>query len=592
MNKAHQPILYRLKPADLSGHRFSVSLTIPEPQRQGQILALPAWIPGSYLIRDFSRHIESIQAWSGRQRVALSKINSHAWRAGRCNGPLRVEIVVYAWDLSVRGAHLDETHGFFNGTSVFLMAKGFESHPCRLTILPPDGVSGWHVYTSMRTLKGKTDRRGFGLYQANDYDDLIDHPVEMGKPQTLRFKACGSEHVMVFTGLVPNLDLDRIGQDVKKICESHIRLFEPDTETAPILDSADRYVFMTMVTGDGYGGLEHRASTALMAARKDLPTLGHPTAPEGYQTFLGLVSHEYFHTWHVKRIKPAAFVPYDLQRENHTRLLWIFEGFTSYYDDLMLLRSGVITEKDYFKALAKQISSVMSAPGRKKQSVAQSSFDAWTRYYKQDENAPNAIVSYYAKGALVALAIDLSIRARSQGRHSMDDVMRLMWETYGRHFYQGQPKGVSESEFARIVDAATGVDLKTEIHAWTEGTEDLPLEKLLATQGIRLQWKEPKALPVLNVKLKSTPNGCAIASAIEGGAAHLGGLSAHDVLVAIGGVRIDDTPASVDRALARHQAGETVPIHVFRRDELRCFDVRLGEPASSECQLVRPGAST
>ncbi len=592
MNKAHQPILYRLKPADLAGHRFSVSLTIPEPQRQGQILSLPAWIPGSYLIRDFSRHIESIQAWSGRQRVALSKINSHAWRAERCNGPLRVEIVVYAWDLSVRGAHLDESHGFFNGTSVFLMVKGFESHPCRLTILPPDGVSGWHVHTSMPALKGKTDRRGFGLYEAKNYDDLIDHPFEMGKPQTLRFKACGSDHVMVFTGLAPNLDMDRIGRDVKKICESQIRLFEPETETAPFLDSADRYVFMTMVTGDGYGGLEHRASTALMAARKDLPTIGHPTAPEGYQTFLGLVSHEYFHTWHVKRIKPAVFVPYDLQRENHTRLLWIFEGFTSYYDDLMLLRSGVITEKDYFKALAKQISSVMSGPGRKKQSVAQSSLDAWTRYYKQDENAPNAIVSYYAKGALVALAIDLAIRTRSQDRHSLDDVMRRMWETYGRDFYHGQPKGLSESAFAKIVTESTGVDLKNEIHAWTEGTDDPPLEKLLATQGIRLQWKEPKALPVLNVKLKSTPNGCAIASVIEGGAAHLGGLSAHDVLVAIGGVRIDDTPASVDRALARHRAGETVAIHVFRRDELRCFDVRLGEAAPSECQLERPGAST
>ena len=382
MKKASKPILYRLKPVDLAGHRFGVSMTIPEPSAERQVLTLPAWIPGSYLIRDFSRHIESIEAWSGRRRIGLTKINNHSWSTERCRGPLRIEIVVYAWDLSVRGAHLDETHGFFNGTSVFLMAKGLEHLPCRLTIFPPDEVSGWHVFTTLPRLPDQTDRHGFGTYQSDDYDALIDHPVEMGAPKKLRFKACGSEHVMVFTGVTPNLDLDRIGQDVKKICEAQIRFFEPQTAKAPFLDSADHYLFMTMVTGDGYGGLEHRACTALMAARKDLPTIGQAKVPEGYQTFLGLVSHEYFHTWNVKRIKPAAFVPYDLQRENHSRLLWIFEGFTSYYDDLLLLRSGVISLRDYLKALSKQITSVMNGPGRHKQSVAESSFDAWTRYYK------------------------------------------------------------------------------------------------------------------------------------------------------------------------------------------------------------------
>ena len=585
MNKASKPILYRLKPIDLAGHRFGVSVTIPEPKAQGQILTMPAWIPGSYLIRDFSRHVESIEAWSGRQRIALTKINNHSWRATKCRGPLHVNLVVYAWDLSVRGAHLDESHGFFNGTSVFLMAQGLENQACQLTILPPDGKTGWNVFTSLPRLAGKTDRRGFGTYQAKDYDTLIDHPVEMGHPKRLHFKACGSEHVMIFTGVTPNLDLDRIAQDVKKICETQIRFFEPQTARAPFLDSADHYLFMTMVTGDGYGGLEHRASTALMAARKDLPTVGQGPAPEGYQTYLGLVSHEYFHTWNVKRIKPAAFVPYDLQRENHSRLLWLFEGFTSYYDDLLLLRSGVITQQDYFKALSKQITSVLSGPGRLKQSVADSSFDAWTRYYKQDENAPNAIVSYYAKGALVALALDLTIRVRSQSRKSLDDVMRHLWNVYGRDFYQGHPKGLDEGGFARAVAQATGVDVQEEVAAWTEGTEDLPLEELFATQGIKMQWKAAKSHPVLDVRLKAGSEGCIIASVIEGGTAHKGGLSAHDVILAIGGLRVDNKPAGVDALLAHHQAGEIVPIHVFRRDELRCFDVTLTAPAPVECHL-------
>ncbi len=552
---------------------------------------LPAWIPGSYLIRDFSRHVESIEAWSGRQRIGLTKIDNHSWRAERCRGPLRIEITVYAWDLSVRGAHLDESHGFFNGTSVFLMAKGLEHLPCRMTILPPDGITDWNVFTSMPSMPGDTDRRGFGTYQAIDYDALIDHPVEMGKPKKVRFKACGSEHIMVFTGVTPNLDLDRIAKDVKKICEAQIRFFEPHTALAPFLDSADHYLFMTMVTGEGYGGLEHRASTALMTSRKDLPTIGQAKAPDGYQAFLGLVSHEYFHTWNVKRIKPAAFTPYDLQRENHSRLLWIFEGFTSYYDDLLLFRSGVISQPDYLKALSKQMTSVMNGPGRLKQSVAESSFDAWTRYYKQDENAPNAIVSYYAKGALVALAIDITIRLKSQNTKSLDDVMRYLWSAYGRDFYRGHPKGLDENGFARVVAESTGVDIRHEVKAWTEGTEDIPLEKLLATQGINMQRKGAKPHPVLDVRLKSSAEGCLIASVIEGGAAHKGGLSAHDVIVAIGGLRVDSKPASVDHVLAHHQSGETVSIHVFRRDELRCFEVKLAAAPHTECHLMLASAT-
>lgn len=591
MNKTPKPILYRLKPVDLSGHRLHVSMTIPEPKPQGQILMLPAWIPGSYLIRDFSRHIETIEAWSGRKRIGLTKINNHSWRAERCSGPLHIETTVYAWDLSVRGAHVDESHCFFNGTSVFMMAKGLEHLPCRMTLAPPDGITDWSVFTSMPRHQDETDRRGFGTYETHDYDALIDHPVEMGKPKKVRFKACGSEHVMVFTGVTPNLDLERIAQDVKKICETQIRFFEPVTSKTPFLDSADHYLFMTMVTGDGYGGLEHRASTALMTARKDLPTIGYDNAPEGYQTFLGLVSHEYFHTWNVKRIKPAAFVPYDLQRENHSRLLWIFEGFTSYYDDLLLFRSDVISLQAYLKALSKQIASVLAGPGRLKQSVAESSFDAWTRYYKQDENAPNAIVSYYAKGALVALALDITIRLKSQNTKSLDDVMRHLWNAYGRDFYQGQPRGLDEKGFARAVAASTGVDVQREVCAWAEGTEDIPLEKLLATQGIRMQFKSAKSNPVLDVRLKASAEGCVISSVIEGGAAHAGGLSAHDVIVAIGGLRVDGKPSSVDHVLSHHHPGETVTIHVFRRDELRSFEVKLSAPAQSECHLTAGGAT-
>ena len=594
-----KPILYSVEPFDLAGHRFRVTLTVPAPSPQGQVVSLPAWIPGSYLIRDFARQIETLTARAGSRRLSVNKLDSHTWRVEPCAGPLHITTVVYAWDLSVRGAHLDETHGFFNGTCLFLKAHDFEDRACRVTLFAPVATPQWRVYTSLPRLSQRATPlestrvpfAGFGTYEAHDYDELIDHPVEMGSPQVARFNACEAPHELVFTGLIPNLDLKRIARDVKAICETQIRFFEPKTEKAPFLEASSHYVFMTMVTGDSYGGLEHRASTALMAARKDLPVLGQSTAPEGYQTFLGLVSHEYFHTWNVKRIKPAAFAPYDLTKETHTRLLWIFEGFTSYYDDLMLLRSGVISQTDYLNILAKQISGVHATPGRHKQSVADSSFDAWSRYYKQDENSPNALVSYYTKGSLIALGLDLTIRSATAHRYSLDDVMRALWELYGRNFYQGGGHGLKEKAFARLVRDATGVDISEQLARWAYGREDVPLRSLFAQHGIEMRWKAANHLPTLDVRTRKQGDQLILSTVFEHGAAHQGGLSALDVLVAINGVRIDATGNTLEQVLARHHSGERVKVHVFRRDELREFSVKLAAPALAQCQL-QPLVST
>ncbi|WOB74283.1 M61 family metallopeptidase [Achromobacter xylosoxidans] len=581
------PILYRLAPHDPAGHRYRITLTVQAPSPDGQRLSLPAWIPGSYLIRDFSRQIESLTAHCGNRRVAVDKIDNHTWRAAPCDGPLRVEYTVYAWDLSVRGAHLDETHGFFNGTSVFLRVHGQDHLPCLVDLAPPRGIDGWKVYTSLpeaRGHKGAARRHGFGLYLAPDYDALIDHPVEMGTPQVASFTAHGAEHELVFTGVAPNLDLARITDDVRRICETQIAFFEPRGKRAPFLDSSDRYVFMTMVTGDGYGGLEHRASTALMTARKDLPVLGQQGQGEGYRGFLGLVSHEYFHTWNVKRIKPQAFVPYDLAQPDLTRLLWVFEGFTSYYDDLLLLRSNVITQNDYLRLLAKTITSVTRTPGRHKQSVAESSFDAWTRYYKQDENSPNALVSYYTKGALVALGLDLLIRQESAGAHSLDDVMRLLWQRYGRDFYRGKAQGLAEDGLPALIKEATGVDARRFIARHAYGTADVPLAELLAAQGVKLQWKASVNIPSLDVRTRKQGDSLVLATVLEGGAGHRGGLSAGDVLVAIDGLKVEGA-SGVEVLLGQYRVGDRVDVHVFRRDELRVFQVRLSGPEALDCVL-------
>ena len=577
-------IIYSIAALDLAGHMFKVTLTVKSPAAIGQVLSLPAWIPGSYMIREFSRNIVSIRAESGGKAVALTKLDKHSWQAAPCQGALTVEYDVYAWDLSVRAAHLDQNHGFFNGTSVFLRVLGQESDAHEVHIVQPKDAAckTWRVATTLPELKAK--RYGFGSYQAANYDELIDHPVEMGDFALATFSAHGVPHDIVVTGKVPNLDLDRLCRDLKAICETQIAFFEPKTKKAPM----DRYVFMTMAVGDGYGGLEHRASTALICARADLPVKGKPEQTDGYRTYLGLCSHEYFHTWNVKRIKPAVFAPYDLRQENYTSLLWLFEGFTSYYDDLFLVRTGVIDTDAYLNMLSKTVTGVLRGSGRKKQSVAESSFDAWVKYYRQDENAPNAIVSYYTKGSLVALGLDLTIRTQTRGRRTLDDVMRGLWNRYGRDFYEGGGQGVPEEGILALLEELSGADLGRFFERCIKGTEDVPLAELLPGFGVNYGDATPKdAKPWLGARIAKDGGDAKLASVYEGSPAAHAGLSAGDKLVALDGLRV---PASgPDGLLSRYRINDTVRVHAFRRDELMEFAVRLKADVAPQVKLAALG---
>ena len=585
-------IFYSITSNDLSGHRFKVTLTIAEPAPQGQIISLPRWIPGSYMIRDFSKHIESLKATHNGYPLSISLLDNHTWQIEPVSGgPIQIDYTVYAWDLSVRKAHLDESHGFFNGTSVFLQVQGQEHLPCLVEIKAPRQSKKWRVYTSLAPAQNHPDvalHTHFGFYRANNYDDLIDHPVEMGRPQVISFVAGGIAHDMVFTGVLPNIDFQRIAADAAKICKAQIRLFEPEDGTAPFSDNSNRYVFLTTVTGSDYGGLEHRNSTALICSRKSLPTVGQKEQSKEYREFLGLVSHEYFHSWNVKRIKPAAFAPYQLDRVTPTSLLWIFEGFTSYYDDLMLLRSGLINEQQYYDLVAETLSRVNNDSGRIKQSVAESSFDAWTKFYQQDENARNQIVSYYSKGSLVALCLDLLIRQNNKQKRSLDDVMRYLWQHYGKNFYLGENKGLREEDVLDVLHNATGVDLdilENFLERNVYGTKKLPIKELLAAEGLKLsKVSDDTEQPMsLDVRTTSRDNQCIIQSVMQHGVAHKGGLSAGDIIVAIDCLRVDAN--NLKEVLGRYQKGQQATVHVFRRDELRFFSVEFDTPLYSEFQI-------
>ena len=514
-------IFYAIRPASPAAHLFHVTCRIEQPDPQGQRFMLPAWIPGSYMIREFARNIVRISALADGRRVQLQKIDKHTWRAPPTK---RIELAyeVYAWDSSVRAAHLDETHGFFNGTSVFLLPLGLQHERCIVDVLPPAGARyrNWRVATALEPSRG-TRRHAFGTYEAANYDELIDSPVEMGDFQLGRFSVFDTPHEIAITGRVPKLDMARLTADLAQLCETQVRMFEPRSPTPPF----ERYTFLTMALGDGYGGLEHRSSTALVTKREGLPFAGMTESTEAYRTFLGLASHEYFHSWNIKRIKPAAFVPYDLSRENHTRLLWAFEGFTSYYDDLLLTRAGLLSEGQYLTGLAKALTTVTQRSSRLKQSVADSSYDAWIKYYRQDENAPNSVVSYYQKGSLVGFALDLTIRARTKGKRSLDDVMRLLWRQWkaaGADY-----AGVGEDQIQSAIEQATGLSLSSEIAEWTEGTGDPDYEALLAPFGVNCTRRpdvDAAHFALLGIKTANSSPECKIAHVFDGSPAQTAGL--------------------------------------------------------------------
>ena len=509
-------VSYTVRVLDLHAHLFGVTLTIAKPAAE-QLVSLPVWIPGSYLVREFSKHLQRLQASQGRSSVPLTQQDKCSWQVHCQSGkPLVLSYEVYAFDSSVRTAWLDTQRGFFNGTSLCLRVHGQEDTPHQLTLLDAGLPKTWQAATALAP--AKTSQRGFGDYVAANYDELVDSPVELGSFWSGDFVAAGIPHRFIVAGAPPSFDGSRLLADTQAICEAEIRFWHGKRKPqAP----HTHYLFMLNAVHDGYGGLEHRHSTALICKRADLPRLGQsPTTPrsDGYTTLLGLISHEYFHTWNVKRLRPAEFARYDYARENHTELLWFFEGFTSYFDDLLLRRAGLIDNAQYLKLLSKTINQVLQTPGRQVQSVAQSSFDAWVKYYRQDENSVNATVSYYTKGSLVALCLDLSLR--QHGKASLDLLMRALWKRC-----QGGPMREADllAELSQLADPS----LSAQLQQWVHGTDELPLKPLLLQHGISYENDSCSRIEKLGLKLNEH-QGLWVKAVLRDSAAEQAGFAAGD----------------------------------------------------------------
>ena len=510
------PIHYTVEAADLHAHLFRVTLTIAEPLPL-QTVSLPVWIPGSYLVREFSKNLQQLQAKQGRRSATIFQRDKCTWDIACKEGqPLVLSYEVYAFDNSVRTAWLDSQRGFFNGTSLCLRVHGQEEQAHRLQLQAVKNQADWQAATGLAPVK--TDKRGFGLYQADNYDELADCPVEMGAFWRGSFTACGIPHHFVVSGALPSFDGARLLADTQKICEAAIRFWHGQGKQAGNKAPHQSYLFMLNAVHDGYGGLEHRNSTALICNRVDLPRQTSPRTNDGYTTLLGLISHEYFHTWNVKQLRPDAFARYNYTQENYTTLLWFFEGFTSYFDDILLRHAGLIDNATYIKLLGKTIAQVQQTPGRHVQTVAQASFDAWVKYYRQDENTPNATVSYYTKGALVALCLDLSLR---QEGHTLQAVMRGLWK-------RCKAGPMREQDLLAELQTVSGRSWQKEIQAWVHSTEELPLRDLLKSQGIEVHAEIASMAQRLGLRVSETSGSVHIKAVLRSSAAEAAGLAAGD----------------------------------------------------------------
>jgi len=531
-------IHYRVEVANLHAHLFGITLTIAAPAAR-QVLRLPVWIPGSYLVREFAKNLQNLRCHQGKKAVAAQQTDKATWVVDCApDQPLVVHYEVYAFDNSVRTAWLDATRGFFNGTSLCLLVEGQQDQPHALELVATESIAKWSVATGATAQK--INKQGFGTYRCKDYNTLVDCPFEMGPFWSGSFTACGIPHRFVVAGAPPSFDGAKLLADTQAICEAEIRFWHggaiknnsntrKNGEGQGPIPFKD-YVFMLNAVGDGYGGLEHKNSTALICKRADLPRLPRTTLaptthkqPEGYTTLLGLISHEYFHTWNVKRLRPAELATYDYTQENYTELLWFFEGFTSYYDDLLLRRAALIANADYLKLLTKTINGVAQAPGRKVQSVAQASFDAWIKYYRQDENTANATISYYTKGSLVGLCLDLTLRA--EGKTTLDAVMRALWSRC-----QGGP--MSEQDLLAVLAQLGGRSFAPDIARWVHGTADLPLDALLERHGVQIHHEPDQVAQQLGLRVKEN-GGLFIHQVLRGGVAEKAGFASGDEWIAV-----------------------------------------------------------
>jgi predicted metalloprotease with PDZ domain len=577
-------IHYTLSMPHPQTHLFHVEMAVQGFDQARYDFVMPSWTPGSYLIREFARHVQEFQALdtASQQPLPWRKHSKNTWRV---QPPANVDGIVlrykvYANDLTVRTSHLDTSHGYFNGANLFVYLDGQRSHPVTVTVAVP--YADWKVSTGLPRVpvtvgggngagNGKQEPASDALprhhFLAEDYDHLIDCPVECSNHRLLTFEVDGVKHQIALWGR-GNEDTERLRRDTQAVVQAARDLFGG----LPY----DYYLFILHLTERGSGGLEHRNSSSNAVARWSF------RKPAEYEKVIGLLAHEFFHVWNVKRIEPASFRDFEYRWETYTRLLWVMEGFTTYYTPLLLRRAGLITPERTLESYGEQILKLLQTPGRHLQSAEAASFDAWIKLYRPDENTPNTSVSYYLKGSLLALLLDLEIRSRTVSQRSLDDVLITTYRDYTLH---GQ--GVPDDAFQGICEQVAGGSLQQFFDDYVRGVVELPFEAYLARVGLSLTygWKgaDDERRAGLGVRVRQKDGRVLVEAVFADGPAYHADLSVGDEIVALDGYRVSE--ATLDERLADRQPGDLVTLTLFRRDELREATLALGQRPHNQVEI-------
>ena len=555
-------IFYQVAMPQPQFHLFEVTLKVNNWHKRELDLKMPVWTPGSYLVREYAKQVQDFIAEDRNSKKSLlsHKVAKNHWQIDTKNcSNLTVTYRVFANELTVRTNHLDTTHGYFNGAALFFFIPGLEEQAVQVKIVPPQ--PGWQVITTL-----DSPREQENTFIAKDFDTLVDTPIEIGIHQLYEFEVLGKPHQLAIWGK-GNADAKQIIADTQKIIEVEADLYGG----LPY----EKYLFLLHLSGSGYGGLEHKDSCSL-----NYPRFGFRNK-DRYNRFMQLVAHEFFHLWNVKRIRPKALEKFDYERENYTTSLWFSEGTTSYYDVLIPLRAKIYNQKTCLENLSKDITKYLNIPGRKIQPLGESSFDAWIKLYRRDAHSDNNQISYYLKGELVSLLLDLLIRAKHNSQRSLDDVMRRMWSDFGKNEI-----GFAPEQLQAVIESVAAEDLGEFFHKYIYTTTELPFDEYLEPFGLKLKAiADDNPAPHLGIKVQSENNQEVVKFVEANSPSAIAGIDPGDTLLAIDGFRV--TSESLSDRLKDYQVGDIIQVTVFHQDELKTLSVQLAQPQPSSYEIVR-----
>jgi predicted metalloprotease with PDZ domain len=570
---AGQTIAFTVSMPKPHTHMLEVNIDLKRsnaPVPAEDLFVMPVWTPGSYLVREFARHVQdfSVQDSSGKP-LRWEKISKDSWRV-TTNGAreYRVSYRVYANELTVRTSELNSDHAFWNNPALLMYLEGALNSPSTLQVLAPQP---WKIATGLPAVPGQKN-----TFRADNFDILYDSPVEVSNFKTIAFEVKGVPHRIVIDG-DGNYDPERLRTDVRKIVETQLAIMGGEI---PYRD----YTFILHLRSNTGGGLEHLNSTALGFPRFGFKPESH------YQGFLRLVSHEFFHLWNVKRIRPDALGPFDYRKENYTKLLWVAEGVTSYYTDLALVRAKLISPKEFLAAIARNFENLQNVPGRLVMSAEEASFDTWIKYYRPDENFPNSQVDYYDKGSILGLLLDLQIRKSSEGRKSLDDVMRYLYT----EFYK-KNRNYTPEDFQRASELMAGVSLDQFFARYVRGREELNYNEALEAAGLALkitgaQDSKVEEKPYLGAELAQEGDRLMVRTVLAGGPAYEQGLNTGDQIVAFNNMRA--TKSFLEARLAEKRPGDPISLTIFRFDDLSTLLIKLGGRRDAAYTIVASPTAT